>query len=228
MGRNEAGGLVALEAATGSPAWRVGHRGSRFRPDVAESPAVIGEDIVFSAPDGALYRVEAADGEVVWRTGIGCDASTSVAAAGDDVWVGCGDGTLFRLDAASGELRGRLDLDRSLEGRLTVLEDVVVVPGGPRWIGAVRRDLGGVVWEREDLPRLSVVQPILWKEALITGGADGALLALNPDDGRTLWRFDLEGSVRGLGTAGSAAPDLLLVGTIQGRVYALRIRADGE
>lgn len=178
---------------------------------------MVGGDVVFSAPDGALYRVTP-DGDVVWRTEIGCDASTSVAADGDDVWVGCGDGTLFRLAAASGEIRGRRGLDRPLEGQLTLVNDLLVIPGGRGWLGAVRRDLERPVWERTDLPRLSVVQPLVWDDALLTGGAEGELVALRPADGRTLWRIELEGSVRGLGAAG----DILLVGTIQGEVHALR------
>lgn len=219
IGRNDEGALVALDAASGATVWRFDHRGRRYRPDIAESPAVVGGDLVFSAPDGALYRVTE-DGNEVWRREIGCDASTAVAAAEDDVWIGCSGGTLVRLGAAAGRIRARLDLDRSVEGRLTVVDDLLVVPGGSGWIGAVSRDLEGLVWERTDLPRLSVVQPILWMDRLLTGAAEGELLALDPEDGRTLWQIQLEGSLRGLGAAGN----ILLVGTTQGKVTALRLR----
>lgn len=218
IGRNDEGALVALDAASGATVWRFDHRGRRYRPDIAESPAVVGGDVVFSAPDGALYRVTE-DGNEVWRREIGCDASTAVAAAGDDVWIGCSDGTLVRSSAVTGEIQGRLGLDRPVEGRLTLAGDLIVVPGGPGWLGAVRPDLEGLAWERTDLPRLSVVQPILWKGRLLTGGSEGELMALDPADGRTAWRIQLEGSLRGLGAAG----DVLLVGTVQGKVTALRI-----
>lgn len=218
IGRNDDGALVALDATSGSTAWRVPHRGARFRPDVAESPAIVEGEIVFSAPDGALYRVDPDSGAVRWRARIGCDASTSVVGGAETIWVGCRDGTLLRLASATGDVLGRVALDRPLEGRLALAGEWLVVPGGPHWLGAVRRDLGGIAWERTDLSRLSVVQPLVHDGSLFTGGVDGELLALDPETGRTRWWAKLEGSIRGLGAAG----ETLLVGTIQGRVYALR------
>ncbi len=217
VGRNEDAELIALVAASGRPAWRVRHEGDRFRPDVSESPARLDDDVLFSAPDGAVYRVRGADGTIIWRTEVDCDVSTSVAAERGGIYVGCADGDLFRLDPADGTERGRLALGRSLEGRLLLASDRLVVPGGREWIGAVAADLSGVLWERSDLPRLSVVQPLRWGDAVLTG-SPGSLFALALEDGRTLRSTPLEGSIRGLGAAG----EILLVGTIDGRLYALR------
>lgn len=217
VGRNDDGELIALVAATGRPLWRVSHRGRRFPPDVAESPAVVDGDVVFSAPDGAIYRVGGGDGSVTWRRDVGCDVSTSITAGDENIYFGCSDGTLFQLSAADGQERRRLSLGHSLEGRLLFASDRLIVPGGGAWIGAVTPDLGRMPWERTDLPRLSVVQPVQWDDVVLTG-ARGRLMALALSDGRGVWSVALDGDVRGLGTAG----DILLVGTIQGRVHALR------
>lgn len=218
VGRNDDGELIALDAVTGAPLWRVSHEGRRFRPDVAESPAARDSAIVFSAPDGAVYQVSADSGVVRWRRELDCDVSTSVAFETTGIYIGCSNGRLFRLSPENGTVIDSMSLDQTLEGRLLVLEDRIVVPGGTSWIGAVDLRLDRILWERADLPRLSVVQPIVYRGRLITGTAAGALLALNPADGRTVWSQALEGSIRGLGAHG----DLLLVGTIQGTVYVLR------
>ncbi len=217
VGRNEDGELIALTADSGAPVWRAPHQARPHRLDLAESPAAVGTDVIYSATDSAVYRVAGATGQPSWRTEIGCDVTTSAAVEGDDIYVGCSDGTLFRLRAGNGAELGRMPLGQQLEGRLLVLADRVVVPGGRRWIGAVARDLDRLIWERRDLPPLSVVQPMQWGQYVLTG-ARGQLVALRLSSGQTAWVASLEGSVRGLGVAS----DVLLVGTVEGTVYALR------
>lgn len=220
VGRNEGGDLVALEATTGELRWHTGHEGRRYRPDVAESPAVVAGDVVFSAPDGALYRVDGESGAVVWRHALDCDVTTSVAVNAGDVYAGCGDGRLFRLAAGTGEERASMALPRDPDGRLAVLDDRVIIPGGVRWIGAVDRALNGILWEHSPRPgvRLSVVQPLVHGDAVLTGDGDGRLFALDLEDGSVRWTARLEGQIRGLGQH----QDVLLVGTIEGILYALR------
>lgn len=218
IGRNQRGELVALEAGSGERIWHVPHQGEAFRNDVSESPAVYGSSVIFSAPDGALYRVAADSGSIIWHLHLGCDVSTSVAVSGDDVYLGCSDGRLFHVSVSDGDPLATIELGQPLEGRLLILSDRLIVPGGRAWIGALDRALAGVIWERTDATPLSVVQPIVWKGALLTGTGDGRLLGLSLEDGLTLWSTQLEGSIRGLG----AHDNLLLVGTIGGMVYATR------
>lgn len=219
VGRNEVGELVALDARTGEVRWLAGHEGPRYRPDVAESPAVVGSDVVFSAPDGALYRVAGETGDVVWRRALDCDVTSSVTAADDDVYVGCRDGRLFRLAADDGGIRASTTLPTGVDGRITAADDRIIVPGGVRWIGAVDRGLTGVLWEHRPRPgaRLSVVQPLVRDAEVLTGTGDGRLLALDLDDGALLRTVRLDGQIRGLGHHG----DTLLVGTIEGVLYAV-------
>jgi outer membrane protein assembly factor BamB len=217
VGRNQRGQLVALDARTGELRWHVDPEGGRFRPDVAESPAVRGDQLFFSAPDGAVYRVDGPSGDVRWRRALECDVTTSVSVAGGDVYTGCGDGRLFLLSEETGSIRARIALPGALEGRLAVLPDRVVVPGGPRWIGAVDRHLDQVLWEHRPGPPLSVVQPLVWEDVVLTGNGRGELLALDLQTGDVRWIARLEGTIRGLGHH----DDTLLVGTVEGVLYAV-------
>jgi outer membrane protein assembly factor BamB len=217
VGRNEDGELIALTADSGTPVWRAPHLARRSGIGLAESPAAVGSDVIYTALDAALYRVDGATGQPRWRTDLGCDATTSVSVGEGEIYVGCSGGTLVRIRGADGAELGRMTLGHPPGGRLLVLADRVVVTDGSSWIGAVTRNLDRLIWERHDLPPLSVVQPMQWGECVLTG-ARGQLIALGLADGRTWWRTFLEGSVRGLGAAG----DIVLVGTIEGAVYALR------
>ena len=223
IGRNDAGELVALDIASGEFRWHVSHEGRRFRPDVAESPAIADSDVVFSAPDGAIYRVHGRSGDVLWRRPVQCDVTSSVTVRDADVYVGCREGRLFRLDAADGETRSTIDLPASVDGRLTVTDSRVIVPGGHGWIGAVDRGTREMEWEYRPPPgvRLSVVQPLLWQGVLLTGTGEGRLVALDAATGSVRWTAQLDGQIRGLGQHG----DVLLVGTIEGVLYALDARS---
>lgn len=222
VGRNEGGELVALDAATGDVRWVAGHEGRRYRPDVAESPAAAGSDLVYSAPDGAIYRVDGGSGDIAWQQTVRCDVTSSVAVRGSDVYVGCRDGQLLRLDTADGELLASIDLPAGVDGRLAATDDAVIVPGGRRWIGAVDRELHEILWEYRPPPgtRLSVVQPLLWGNLVLTGTAEGLLIALDADGGTPRWTARLEGQLRGLGYH----DHVLLVGTIEGVLSALDAR----
>jgi outer membrane protein assembly factor BamB len=217
VGRNEDGELIALTADSGTPVWRAPHLARRFGVESAESPVAVGSDVIFSGPDAAVYRVDGMTGQPRWRTEIACDVTTAVSVGEGEIYVGCSDSTLFRVRAADGAELGRMALGHLPEGRLLVLADRVVVPGGRGWIGAVTRNLDRLIWERHDLAPLSVVQPMRWGQCVLTG-ARGQLIALGVADGRTCWTTSLEGYVRGLGAAG----DIVLVGTIEGTLYALR------
>jgi outer membrane protein assembly factor BamB len=149
---------------------------------------------------------------------VACDVTTSVAVADDDVYVGCGDGRLFRLSAGTGSERSRIRLPAPPEGRLAVLEDRIIVPAGRDWIGAVDRELSTVLWEHRPWSPLSVVQPLVWGNVVLTGNGKGQLIALDVANGATAWVASLTGSIRGLGHHDG----ILLVGTIEGMLYALR------
>lgn len=220
IGRNDDGELIAIDAKTGELAWRVTHEGRRFPVDVAESPAAQGSRVVFTGPDGGVYHVDGAEGSVSWRTQLDCDVSTSTAFVGSDVYVGCRTGDLFRISAGDGRILDSVSLNQPFEGRLLVLDDRIVIPGGRSWIGAVDRNLGQVLWARSNVSPLSVVQPILWGREVVTGTGEGNLLGLDLESGETVWSMQLQGRIRGLGKA----DDVLLVGTIEGKLFALRPR----
>jgi outer membrane protein assembly factor BamB len=55
---------------------------------------------------------------------------------------------------------------------------------------------------------------------VVAGTESGEVLAFKLSDGTPVWKLKLEGEIKGLGATGN----VLYVGTLQGRVYALRFR----
>lgn len=83
------------------------------------------------------------------------------------------------------------------------------------------------LWQRDvgagGLPNHRL-RPVRFGERLLAAGADGRIVALQPEDGDTVWAVDLE---RALGAGPAAGDALLAVGTRAGEVVALD-PADGS
>jgi len=99
------GRVVALSAADGSPVWE-----SRVEGDVYTTPVTNGDSLVLLA-EGALVQVDAASGEVGWRTAIGDVLINGMATTGDTVYVGGNE--LRAVDLADGTLRWEVPVPRA-------------------------------------------------------------------------------------------------------------------
>lgn len=99
------GYLYALDFKTGKELWK-----KRLMGPVYAGPAVA-KGIVFVPNHGVFYGIDAASGEVRWRTGMpkaNTNFGQSVAATDGEVFIaGCWDSHLYCLDALTGEVRWR-------------------------------------------------------------------------------------------------------------------------
>src|SRR5262249_28974571 len=71
----EAGGLVALDAATGAHLWT-----ARSRHSVSNAAAVAGGEVVFASGEGVVHAVSAATGGELWRHDLGAGLDRTVTA----------------------------------------------------------------------------------------------------------------------------------------------------
>lgn len=98
------GRVLALSAADGSLDWE-----SRVEGDVYTTPVTDGDSLVLLA-EGALVEVDAASGEVGWRTPVGDVLINGMAMTGDTVYVGGNE--LRAVDVADGTLRWEIPVPR--------------------------------------------------------------------------------------------------------------------
>lgn len=199
------------------------------------SPAV-GEDgtIYVGSQDDHVYAL-AEDGTLRWRTNVGADADGGPAIADDGtVYVGTDRGEVLALDPQTGAIRWRQKVHGFVRGSFSVGRDGTIFAGTygptPRLValepedGAVRfefpiRGTGALEFGIHGGPVEDA------QGRLYFGAQDDYLYALAPD-GSLLFKLKTAGDID---ASPVILPDgTLLVGSADGKLYAIRDGAGGE
>ncbi len=219
IGVTSGGDLIALDLTRGEVRWRFTPPGSTGRRDRRSTPALLAERVFYGASDGRVYALAAESGEQLWDRDLGSPVSTPVRAIGEHLLVGVRASKLFQLDSRSGEVLAELVTPEPPHDSLVPTRGALIVLLGRSTLAAVDPELSGIHWQRETEGMWSSFYPLAFEDFLIAGDSRGRLVALRPEDGAQIWTHTLEGSLRGLGLAGSD----LFVGTIEGTLYALAV-----
>jgi outer membrane protein assembly factor BamB len=131
----------------------------------------------------------------MYQAGGGIGAPPSLSLDRRTIYVGSDDGFLHALDATSGRLFWRGEMLGSLGKSPVVTEDAVYIVTDNDVVGAYDRSTGDALWrfERQAPEGFYVTDHaglVLADRRLITGFTDGAVVALDPSDGRVLWVRD--------------------------------------
>jgi outer membrane protein assembly factor BamB len=241
----EAGGVAALDLATGAQVWRFCiESGCVPGGGVWSSVAVDASGRAFVGtgnPDDGVYSFAAATGEKLWAASLHADsgqdidvgATPIVASVGGREVVAVGsDGGLFAmLDAATKDVIWSrfLVAGSAVHGLIASPAydgAAFYVPSAspPTGMFALDSATGAIQWERVTDPVYSA--PALGKGVLVFGTGDvfgdphrGGLIALSTTDGAVLWRFDTRQSVF---SAPALAGTTVVVGDSGGSVLAFR------
>jgi outer membrane protein assembly factor BamB len=192
---------------------------------VTASPALTASLVVAATTEGRLVFVDRRSGRVLHELNVGAAIESSPALSEGMVHVGTDDGELVAVSVAQGEERWRIKL-----GQLVRSSPLPV--GGRVLVGVVESKTAGSVvaldaakgkaaWVRKMAAVFS--SPTLAGAAVLVGGDDGALHALDVEKGTLLWSRELGGKVR---ATAAVAGDVAITGTFEGRLAAVRI-ADG-
>jgi outer membrane protein assembly factor BamB len=226
---SQADELVALDLATGELRWKSSSRGERAeRAKFVSSPVVVDQRVYFSGRDGFVYAVDAASGAVAWTYDLGTVRPTWPVVWQGAVAVATDGGRLLRFSPGTGEVEAQLELGEpvTVGYSLVPTPDGLLVPLGGRpaspveW-ALVDPALESVRWRVGSDGRWSTLRPHLWEGAVVTGDGSGRVSVLELADGSERQVFQVEGSVRSVGSVG----DVLYVGTIEGMLYALQMGA---
>ena len=172
----------------------------------------------FGGVDGHAYAVTADSGRVVWRRDLGDAITTSPVTDGDDVYLGVAGGRLYRLSAVYGSLLAESSNDGRPFGRPALSADVVVFLVADVGLVAYDRALAEVRWSKRAASRWNSLQPIIWRDMVLAGTADGEVLGYRLTDGSESLSHSVGGVIRGLG----ADDETLYIGTFGGTLHAWR------
>lgn len=217
------GDLVSFGLADGFPLWSFSPEGERLAEERAPNPALAGDRVLFGGLDGAVYAVDAHEGTKIWKIDLGVRISTALTVHGDSVYLGLEDARVLRVAVDDGSVTGEMAVDAAPTGYPLAAGDtlVVLLASGSEALDLLALDsaLEGERWRRSSADDWTTVRPYSWRGRVLAGTTAGALHAFALEDGSVDWRTELEGRLRGLGSAG----DRLYIGTIEGALYALEM-----
>ena len=188
------GELLAVDRATGQPAWRARVAGGRLGraygivSDLTGDPVVVGGTVYAGSSAGKLAAFDLATGERRWMAGEG--AVSPVQVAGGSVFLISDQAQLMRLDAATGETIWATDLPYYLKDKVKRQRSIHV-------------NLG----------------PVLAGGKLMVVSSDGLVRSYDPATGAAIGQADLPG---GAATDAIVAGSTLYVVSRNGQLHAFR------
>jgi outer membrane protein assembly factor BamB len=199
------GYLFKLERSGGKELWRYDlgdSRESRILPhpeafgwDWHGPRPLVADGVVYvGAGDGSFHAVDAASGAGRWRAATKGRIRGGAALSGERVVVGSADHFMYAFDRASGRELWKYDSGAEIEDEPLVTQDKVFI--GNRGIGLIALDAatGAEVWRTGFWGSWLESTPTLVDGVLYVGSSDlGRVSALDPADGRVLWRTDVFG-----------------------------------
>ena len=176
----------AISMRFGKVLWRHDTPGG----EMASSPAVFGQDLVYHSMDGHVFVLDRATGRVRWSYWIGSPIESSPIVRGGVDYFGAWNGVLYALDLRTRRLRwtrslaGKITSSASLAGGRLFIGDYsgrlwALSPrtGATRWIGSVNGRIYGT--------------PAVADGRVFVPSSDGGSLTAFSTDGRYLWRINI-------------------------------------
>ncbi|HJU37983.1 MAG TPA: PQQ-binding-like beta-propeller repeat protein [Tahibacter sp.] len=199
------GFLYRVDRATGKERWRYrlgDETVARVLPHPSvfdwdwqgAQPLVVDDTVFVGAGDGGFHAVDVANGERRWRFDTRGRIRNAAAAAGDRVYVGSGDHNVYALDRKTGREAWRTDTGAEVDAAPVVHDGRVLV--GNRGAGLLSLDAatGETKWRLYFWGSWVESTPVVVDGTIYVGSSDlRRVSAIDPADGRVLWRSDVYG-----------------------------------
>ena len=222
--------VLALDLGSGAVRWRFRTQADPIgRTRLVSSPAVDTAHVYVSGRDGIVYALERTNGAVAWTLDLGTPFITAPVMWQGSLYIGTRDGRMVRVDAVSGALQADIDIAGAvyigyevsvIDGEVYVYTGIAPGTSAPAELVVVEPSLNAVRWRRVSEHGWSTPRAYYWNGEILVGDAGGDVLGLNPDDGSLVESFTVDGQPRSIGADGN----VLFVGTIEGMLYAYRMR----
>jgi len=178
--------------------WSVGVGGGKHQMllRLGLSPAVEGGVVFAATHKGYVDAYRISDGRRVWRTRLRLPLSAGPGAGDGLVVVGSTKGDLVALTAADGHVRWHIKVDAELLSAPAIGDSAVMVRTVDGHLRAYEESNGAERWSiDQEVPRLSlrgIATPVIVKNEVISGFDNGKIVAVNIENGNTLWNTTLD------------------------------------
>ena len=214
---DETGVFHCLDAATGKRSWMF-DTGSGA--EIVSSATVVGDRVLFGCWDENLYCLSLSDGKLLWRFKTGGPVNcTPAVVEGKTFLSGC-DAQLRVIDIDEGHEVGLCEIESQTGASPAVLGDRLFVGHMGCQVLGIDWKKPEVVWRYEHPERKfeyyssAAVTP----QAVIVGGRDKLVHALNPSTGQEKWQFQTKGRVD---SSPAIAGQRVFIGSHDGNIYGL-------
>ena len=161
---------------------------------VQTSPLLIDENIYVSNVSGDLYKLNATQGNIIWKCEASSPASsfyTSPTISGDKIFIGSTDGNLYAFDKKSGNFLWKFKTNASIFSDASVYNDRIYFGSDDKKIYCI--DTAGTMIWKKDLKTKYLSSPGFYEDYIIVTGIDGAVYSLEKTNGEVKWKFTAKG-----------------------------------
>jgi outer membrane protein assembly factor BamB len=199
---SSAGVLWAFDAKTGLPQWK-----KKMGAPISGQPRYVesNDTVYLGSDDGALHALDAASGTERWVYHTRAPIASQPVYADDTVYFTTGENRIYALNAGDGKWKWQYDREapesftiRGYPAPL-VVGNRVYVGFSDGYLACLAAQSGDVVWARSlagDATRFMDVDatPLYYRDTIFVSAYATGVYALDPKDGSTRWRFDVEGA----------------------------------
>lgn len=154
-------------------------------------PAVSGQTIVFANADGTVTARDRITGIGHWLVSVDRPITSSPGIGDNKVYVGTQDGKVVALDLESGKRLWKVKVSNQIMAAPQYSQGLVIVKTINGELIALDAETGASRWNYvESLPRLLLQgdsAPVIASSIVVSGFADGNLVALTVDQGKLAW-----------------------------------------
>lgn len=192
------------------------------------TPATDGKRIYLPLAEGAIVTLNASNGQLIWKTEIGGEISSSPIADERSVYIASeakletakapqATGALRALGREGGITQWMRTLPVPIRGALALNQTTVFGGAADGRVYAIRKMTGDILWLTQFSASFNSQAAVIGSR-LYLGSEDGTLFALDQATGRTLWRYRTRGAIRG---KVAAVEGMVFFGSADGYVYAV-------
>lgn len=215
--------LYALDVKTGRKVWTY-NRQIRSAASIfgAGQPAVQGSRVYAGFADGHFVALDRNNGGLIWDVSLKTDGRfrdvdcSPIIEAGR-IYVASFDGSLFSLDLEGNVVwrnQGGASSDLLIRGSR------IFYSTSDGRILSIDKSSGKVIWSKDKLRGYGTA-PAFYKNMILVGETEGRLLALNPEDGKTMKGFAPGHGVSSAITISKS--DRIYFGSVGANLFSLRV-----
>jgi outer membrane protein assembly factor BamB len=228
------GSLYCMDSESGKLKWKtVFNKTAVFlgerRYDLADyfnsSPVLYNGAIYFGSGDGRICSVNAADGKILWTFSSNDIIHASPVVYENKVFAGSYDGYLYALEATTGRLAWKFKSvgqeffpKGEMQGSPVAFNGLVYVGSRDYNLYAIDADGGYCHWNQKFPKGWALANCIRDSILYVATSEDKFIAAMNPSDGKELWRTDLKFNVF---SPCVFSGSMLYVGNLMGKLFGI-------